>query len=45
MTSMQIEQSNWTEKEWQKYHSFLADEFIKEDAYMAEYILDMEANY
>ena len=35
----------WSEEEWCKYYSFLAEEYIREDAYMAEYIPDTEANY
>ena len=38
-------QENWIDKEWYDYHSFLADEYLKEDAYMAEYLLESEANY
>lgn len=38
-------QIHWTEKEWNDYHSFLAEEYIKADIYMSEYIKDSEANY
>ena len=38
-------QENWSEEEWCKYHSFLAEEFIKEDTYMSEYLQDADANY